>query len=57
MAGSFVFYHYTPTIAGAIIFTILFFAVTVQHVFQLVRYRAWFMLPVVVGGICKAHVP
>ena len=49
----FILYHYNPTLIGAIFFAVLFSATTIQHAVQLARYRAWFMLPVVIGGICK----
>ncbi|KAL6713444.1 hypothetical protein ACLMJK_008909 [Lecanora helva] len=51
MSINVVFYHYTPSLALAIIFAVLFAAITVYHLIQMVRYRASFMLPVVVGGI------
>lgn len=46
-------YHYDPTIAGAIIFVLLFLATTSTHFYQLWRARTWFMIPLVIGGICK----
>ena len=54
MAGNFVYYHYDPTLAGAVIFILLFTCITLQHAIQALRYRAYFMLPVVIGGFCKA---
>ena len=54
MANSdFILYHYTPTLVGAIIFAVLFSATSLHHSIQLIRYRAWFMVPVLIGGICK----
>lgn len=52
MAGTFILYHYTPSQAAAIILTLLFSIITLLHAIQVARFRAWFMLPVVVGGIC-----
>lgn len=52
MAGTFVFYRYTPSLAAAVIFVVIFTLVTCLHLFHLARYRAWFMLPVLVGGVC-----
>ncbi|KAK4692053.1 hypothetical protein P7C71_g5076, partial [Lecanoromycetidae sp. Uapishka_2] len=49
--ASYILYHYDPSIAGAVIFIFLFFVMALLHTIQLVRYRAWFMIPVIVGGI------
>lgn len=47
------FYYYEPSMAAAIIFTVLFAAATMVHTYQLVRSRTWFMIPFMVGGICE----
>ncbi|KAH7385731.1 putative RTA1 domain protein [Pyrenochaeta sp. MPI-SDFR-AT-0127] len=47
----FVYYHYRPSIAAAIIFTILFFLTTGLHIYQCARKRAWFLTPFIIGGI------
>jgi hypothetical protein len=52
MASGFQFYHYDPSLVGAIIFTILFLATTSLHTYQLLATRTWFMTPLVVGGFC-----
>ncbi|KAH7166448.1 RTA1 like protein-domain-containing protein [Dactylonectria macrodidyma] len=44
-------YHYDPTIAGGVIFALLFLGTTLLHIWQLFRARCWFMIPLVVGGI------
>jgi hypothetical protein len=49
--NSFKLYHYHPTEVGAIIFVLLFLATTVAHTWQLFRYRVWFVLPLIIGGI------
>lgn len=46
-------YRYTPSLAAAIIFSILFFLTTAYHTYQMVRYRAWFWLPFVIGGLME----
>ncbi|MCJ1452254.1 hypothetical protein MMC28_002596 [Mycoblastus sanguinarius] len=51
MATTFMFYHYTPTLVGAIIFIVTFLLITLYHSIQLFRCRAWFFTPVVFGGI------
>ncbi|KFY22935.1 hypothetical protein V493_06229 [Pseudogymnoascus sp. VKM F-4281 (FW-2241)] len=50
MASEFRFYHYDPSMAGAVVFVILFLATTSLHSYQLLRTKAWFMIPLVVGG-------
>jgi hypothetical protein len=52
-ASSFKLYHYDPTIAGAVIFVLLFLATTGLHFWQMFKSRCWFLLPLVVGGICE----
>jgi hypothetical protein len=46
-------YGYTPTLAGGVIFTLLFIATTGFHIFQLTKARCWYFIPFVIGGICK----
>ncbi|KAE8142452.1 RTA1 like protein-domain-containing protein [Aspergillus pseudotamarii] len=50
-ASMFAFYRYDPSMAGAVIFTILFTITTIWHAVQLFRTRTWFFIPFVVGGI------
>ncbi|KAG5762546.1 hypothetical protein H9Q72_009360 [Fusarium xylarioides] len=50
-AEGFRLYHYDPTVAGAVIFTILFLATTLFHSWQLVRTRCWFVIPLTLGGL------
>lgn len=51
--GTFAYYRYQPSLAGAIIFTILFSLTTLVHLFQLLRRRTWYFIPLLIGGICK----
>lgn len=48
-------YHYDPTVAGAVIFVLLFIATTGFHFWQLFKSRCWFLLPLAIGGICKSR--
>ena len=52
MATEFKFYHYDPSMVGAVVFIIAFLATTSLHTYQLLRTRTWFMIPFVVGGFC-----
>ncbi|KAL4936804.1 hypothetical protein BDV06DRAFT_227564 [Aspergillus oleicola] len=47
---TFSFYHYDPSMAGAVIFTVLFTITTIWHTIQLCRTRTWFFIPFTVGG-------
>lgn len=46
-------YRYTPNVAAAAIFVVLFAITTLYHVYQLYKARAWYFIAFVVGGICK----
>ncbi|KFY74336.1 hypothetical protein V499_05647 [Pseudogymnoascus sp. VKM F-103] len=48
--SGFKFYHYDPSMVAAVIFIAVFFATTLLHCYQLLRTRAWFMIPLIVGG-------
>ncbi|KAF6843736.1 RTA1 domain protein [Colletotrichum musicola] len=50
-ANPFKLYHYDPTVAGAVIFVLLFLATTCFHFWQLFKSRCWFLIPLAVGGI------
>ncbi|GME66094.1 Rta-like protein [Neofusicoccum parvum] len=43
--------QYEPSLAAAIIFTVLFAGPTGLHLFQLWKYRTWSFIPFVLGGI------
>jgi hypothetical protein len=47
-------YHYSPSLAAAMIFLLLFVGTTGMHFYQLFRARTWFMISLAVGGICKS---
>lgn len=56
MAGQdfgFKYYHYDPSIAAAAVFLTLFAISTLAHMLQLIRYRTWYFIPFVIGGICE----
>lgn len=46
------FYEYMPSLAAALIFVVLFSLTTTLHAYQLVRTRAWYLIPIVIGGLC-----
>ncbi|KAI9783330.1 MAG: hypothetical protein M1835_003825 [Candelina submexicana] len=49
-SSKYVLYAYAPSLAAAIIFTILFLLTSSLHLYQLIRTRTWFMIPLLVGG-------
>jgi hypothetical protein len=51
--GGFVFYHYEPSMAAAIIFVLLFGASSILHSVQMGMTKTWFMIPFLIGGFCK----
>ncbi|KAL4963992.1 RTA1 domain-containing protein [Aspergillus stella-maris] len=44
-------YRYTPSLVGAGLFAGLFLLTTVVHIYQLLRYRSWYFVPFMIGGI------
>lgn len=46
-------WFYDPSVAGAVIFGLLFLVLTVIHTYQLVRTRTWHWIPFVLGGYCE----
>lgn len=51
------FYRYDPSLAAAVIFTLLFALSTFFHLYQLLRTRTWYFIPFVIGGFCKSSNP
>jgi len=52
---AFVLYRYTPNLAAAVVFIIVFLATTGYHGWQMFSKRSWFMIPFFIGGLCKFH--
>ena len=46
----FKYYRYNPSLVAAIIFIVLFTLTTSFHLYQLIRTRTWYFIPLVVGG-------
>ena len=45
-------YLYHPSLAAAIVFTVLFAITSFLHLFQMIRNRIWFLLPLTIGAFC-----
>jgi RTA1 like protein len=50
-AAVYQFYRYDPLLAPAIVSLSVFVITTAIHIYQLTRTRAWYMIPMIVGGI------
>ena len=48
----FAFYHYDPSMGGAVLFILLYVGTTFYHIFQLFETRTLFFIPFVIGGVC-----
>jgi hypothetical protein len=46
------FYRFIPSKEANIVFVVLFAITTILHVFQLWRTRTWYLIPLVIGGVC-----
>ncbi|KFA52288.1 hypothetical protein S40293_00621 [Stachybotrys chartarum IBT 40293] len=53
-SGGFQIYHYTPTVAGAVLFGVLFGVASIRHAQLLIRTRTWFFIPFLVGCLFEA---
>lgn len=49
------YYPYSPSLAAATIFTVLFGLTTLFHLYQMVRTRTWFFAAFTIGGLCKLN--
>ncbi|KXH42482.1 hypothetical protein CNYM01_08527 [Colletotrichum nymphaeae SA-01] len=52
--GEFVFYHYDPSLPAACIFIALFGISFALHLFQMIKLRAWYFVPFLIGCCCRA---
>lgn len=50
--NAYVLYRYIPSRIPAMIFIVAFGLTTLFHIFQLVKKRTWYFIPLVIGGIC-----
>lgn len=50
----FVLYRYNPSLEAAIVFCVAFALTTLLHIFQIIKKRTWYFIPLAVGGACKS---
>lgn len=55
--GKVLYYPYTPSTTAGYIFMTLFLLITVVHIFQVVRLKTHFFIPMIIGGICNQPQP
>ncbi|KAF5013711.1 hypothetical protein FDECE_310 [Fusarium decemcellulare] len=48
------YYRYEPSLAAAIIFTIIFALSSMLHLYQIVKTRTWFFFPFLIGSLFEA---
>ena len=48
-------YRYYPSNVAAIIFVVAFALTTLLHIFQLMKKKTWYFIPLVIGGFCTLH--
>ena len=48
-------YKYDPSLAAAVIFCLLYLCTTIWHCYQMWRNKTWFLIWLVIGGLCKFH--
>jgi hypothetical protein len=46
-------YKYDPSLPAAAVFAAAFGMSTILHAYQLVRWKTWYFIPFLVGGLCK----
>lgn len=49
--GDYYLWQYVPSLPAAVVFLVLFAAITGAHCFRIFKTRLWFCLPFVIGGI------
>jgi hypothetical protein len=51
-----IFYPYTPSKSAALVFVALFGTTTLAHFIVVLPFRAWFFIPLILGGICEPYL-
>lgn len=52
--NAYVLYRYSPNLVAAIVFVVVFSITTFLHVFQIVKKRTWYFIPLAVGGASRS---
>lgn len=51
--GGYYLWKYVPSIAAAVIFILLFLAMTALISWRMFKTKTWFCIPFAIGGFCK----
>ncbi|KAL8870446.1 MAG: hypothetical protein Q9174_003515 [Haloplaca sp. 1 TL-2023] len=51
--SDFEYYLYTPSLAAAAVFVVIFAISTLLHCWQCLRGRSWYMIALILGGLCE----
>lgn len=44
-------WKYSPSLAAAIAFTLIYGVIAIAHTYQAIRYRAWYCVPIIIGAV------
>ncbi|KAH7141253.1 RTA1 like protein-domain-containing protein [Dactylonectria estremocensis] len=50
----YVFYHYNPSLAAAVVFVVVFSISALLHIWQIFRHRTWYFIPFLIGCLFEA---
>lgn len=53
--GEYYLWHYVPSKVAAIIFALLFAALSICLLWKMIRSKTWFSIPFVIGTFCTYH--
>lgn len=48
------YYKYDPSLAGDVVFIVIFSLVTIGHIGWMVKKKTWYFIPFVIGCLCKS---
>jgi hypothetical protein len=54
MATKYILYHYDPSFAAAMVGAALFGNATIAHMWLAKKWRTWYFIPFIIGGICES---
>lgn len=49
------YYRYEPSVGVNTLFVVLFVLTTVLHLVQLWKTRTWYLISLVIGGLCRCR--
>jgi RTA1 like protein len=54
MSSDYVLYNYTPSLAAAVVFVVIFVTITLGHIFLAWRHKLKFLIAFIIGGLFEA---